>query len=68
MIRVALFEISTLGRKTNIAASIIILSIIVGLHGIVQPFKSKYKNYQEMILFLNLQVSYVILLCGQDTV
>ena len=35
MIRVALFGVSTLSRNTNIAASIIVLSIIVGLHGTV---------------------------------
>ena len=68
VIRAGLFGISTLGRTANIATSIIILSVIVGLHGMAQPFKSKYKNYQELVLFLNLQASYVILLCNyQDT-
>ena len=53
-IRAVLFGISSLDRKTNIAISIIIFGMILGLHGMVRPFKIKYKNYQELILFLNL--------------
>ena len=41
--------------------------MIIGLHGIVYPFKIKYKNYQELILFFNLQGLYVISFYGQGT-
>ena len=60
-----LFGVSSLDRNTNVAISIIVFSAIIGLHGTVRPFKNKYKNYQEMLLFLNLQVLYVISLYDQ---
>ena len=64
-IRSMLFGISSLDRSTNVAISIIAFSAIIGFHGTVGPFKIKYKNYQELLLFLNLQVLYVILLYNQ---
>jgi len=60
MIRALYFGISSLDRNINIAISIILCSIIIGLHGIVCTFKIKYKNYQELILFFNLHGLYVI--------
>ena len=59
VIRSVLFGVSSLDRNTNVAISIIVFSAIIGLHGTVRPFKIKYKNYQELLLFLNLQVLYV---------
>ena len=61
LIRVVFFGISSLDRNINIAISIILLSIIIGLHGVMQPFKIKYKNYQELLLFFNLHGLYVSL-------
>ena len=60
LVRAVLFGISSLDRKINITISIIIFGIMIGTHGIVRPFKIKYKNYQELVLFLNLQGLYVI--------
>ena len=60
LIRAVLFGISSLDRKINITISTIIFGIMIGTHGIVQPFKIKYKNYQELVLFLNLQGLYII--------
>ena len=67
-IRAVLFGISSLDRKTNIAISIIIFGMILGLHGMVRPFKIKHKNYQELVLFLNLQALYVISLYDQGAI
>jgi len=67
MIRAVFFGISSLDRNINIAISIILLSVIIGLHGIVCPFTIKYKNYQEMILFFNLHGLYVISFYDQIT-
>ena len=44
----------------------LLLSVIIGLHGIICPFKINYKNYQEILLFFNLQVLYVISFYSQD--
>ena len=64
-IRAVLFGISSLNRTINIAISIVIFGMIIGMHGLVQPFETKYKNYQEVVLFLNLQGLYVVSLHGQ---
>ena len=66
MIRAVFFGISSLNRNTNLTISIILLCILVGMHGIIQPFKTMYKNYQELVLTLNLQALYAISLYHQD--
>ena len=55
LIRAVIFGISSLDTNINIAISILLLSVIIGLHGVMQPFKMKHKNFQEMLLFFNLQ-------------
>ena len=67
VIRAVLFGISSLDRKINVAISIVIFGMIIGMHGMVRPFKTKYKNYQEAVLFLNLQGLYVVSLYGQGS-
>ena len=66
LIRTVFFGISSLDRNINIAISILILSVIIGSQGAMQPFKVKHKNYQEMLLFFNLHGLYVSLLYSQD--
>ena len=63
--RAVFFGISSLDRNINIVISILLLSAIIGL-GALQPFKIKYKTYQEMLLFFNLHGLYVSLLYSQD--
>ena len=60
LIRAVFFGISSLDRNTNISISILLLSVIIGFHGVMQPFKIKHKNYQEMLLLFDLQGLYVI--------
>ena len=61
LMRAVFFRISSLDRNTNITVSILLLSVMIGLHGRLFPFKVKHKNYQEMLLFFNLHGLYVIL-------
>ena len=65
VIRAILFGVSSLNKNTNIAISIIVCSAVIGLHGTIRPFKFQYKNHQEMLLFFNLQILYVISLYDQ---
>ena len=65
VLRALLFGISSLNIQVNVAMSMVVFGIIIGVHGTVQPFKIKYKNYQELLLFLNLHVLYVISFYGQ---
>ena len=60
LIRVAFFWLSSLDRNINLIVSAILLTFFVGICGVVQPFKSKVKNYQELFLLLNLHGLYVI--------
>ena len=55
MIRVVFYGMSSLDRNINISVSTVLLSMIIGLHGTMSPFKVKLKNYQELLLFFNLQ-------------
>ena len=55
MIRIVFYGLSSLDRNINIAISTVLLSMIIGLHGTISPFKVKHKGYQELLLYLNLQ-------------
>ena len=68
LIRSVFFGISSLDRNINLTISIILLGILVGMHGILRPFKMMYKNYQELVLLLNLQALYAISLSYQDVI
>ena len=67
LIRAVFFGVSSLDRNINIAISILLLSFIMGIHGSMHPFKNKHRNYQEMLLFFDLQGLYVMLLYNQGT-
>ena len=47
--------------------SIVLFSIVEGIHCIACPFKVKYKNYQELAFILNLQGLYAISQYSQNT-
>ena len=51
LIQAIVFGISSLDSRINISISIVIFSILIGIHGTVQPFVKKYKNnyYQELV-------------------
>ena len=65
LIRAVFFGISSLDRNINLTLGIILLGILVGMHGIIRPFKMIYKNYQELVLILKLQALYAISLYHQ---
>ena len=44
LVRAVLFGISSLDRNINIAISILLLSVIIGLHGVMRPFKIKHNK------------------------
>ena len=60
LLRALFFGISALERNTNIMISIIILGIMECIYSKKCPFKSSSKNYQEMLLLLNLQVLFAV--------
>ena len=66
VLRAVFFGISSLDKNMNLTISIILFSIVGGIHGIACPFKSKYKNYQELVFILNLQGLYAISQYSRD--
>ena len=62
LIRAVFFSISVLDRSTNLIVSAIILSVIIGLHGTIQPFKNSFKNYYEFMYIINLQILCILTL------
>ena len=51
-VRVMFYGISSLDRNINLMIGTLLLTIIIGFEGVLQPFKSKFKNYQELIFIL----------------
>ena len=67
MIRVVFYGISSLDRNINLTIGIMLLTIIVGLQGWLQPFKIKFKNLNELMFIIYLHFLFLILLYSQDT-
>ena len=59
VIRVVFLGISTLSTTVYFKVSNFIIAIMCAMTGMVHPFKSKYQNYQEQLIFLNLQTLHI---------
>ena len=58
LIRAVFFGISALNKNTNLIIGSLTLSVMLGLHGIVHPFKNSFKTYQELLYISNLHILY----------
>ena len=67
IIRSVFFGISALSRNVNLTVGIVLISAIIGIHGMMCPYKSAAQNVQELLYLFNLQALYTISLYGQDT-
>ena len=65
-LRAMFLGLSALHRNVNLTSGIIILGILLFLQGLLCPFKSRYKNMQEALLLLNLQILYALALYSDD--
>jgi len=59
IIRVLFLGISTLDATTYFKVSNFIIASMSAMTGILHPFKSKYHNYQEQLILLNLQALHI---------
>ena len=66
LIRAVFFGLSSLDRNINLTVGIILLCIYAVITCAAQPFSNKIKNYQELILIVNLHGLFVISLYTQD--
>ena len=54
LLRAMFIGLSSLDRNINFIISIMLLAILGGVFGVIQPLKSNIKNYQELVLIFNL--------------
>ena len=62
LIRAIFYGISALDKSLNLTIGSIILSVLIGLHGVVHPFTNNFRNYQEIFYMINLQILYIMTL------
>ena len=60
VMRAIFLGLSSLDRNINLKVGIILIPILAGVHGLARPFKRRFKNYQEFIWLMNLQVLHVL--------
>ena len=60
VLRATFLGLSSLERTMNLKIGIILISILAAIHGLLRPFKSNFKNYQECLWLINLQVLQVL--------
>ena len=61
IIRAVFFGLSSLDKNTNLPIGIILLAAMQGIHGYIHPFKSSFKNIQELAFIFNLIVMFVLI-------
>ena len=59
LIRAIFFGLSALDKNINLAIGLVLLAAMLGIHGYVRPFKSSFKNIQELVFIFNLIVLFV---------
>ena len=66
LIRSCLFGLSALSRNVSLCSGVFLLGVVIGTHGTLWPFKSRYKNFQELLTLFNLLGLYVTALCSDN--
>ena len=60
LVRAAVFCISAVNDKCHLTDAIIVLGLLLCKQSYAQPYKSKFKNFQESFVLLNFQAVYAI--------
>ena len=68
MIRVVFYGISSLDKNINLTIGVILLSTLAVVQGWIKPFRVKYKNFQELMFIINLNLLFVISISSEYTV
>ena len=66
LIRSSFFGLSALNRNVSLCSGVFLVGILLGAHGILRPFKSRYKNFQELLVLLDLLGLYVTALYSDN--
>ena len=66
LIRSSFFGLLALSNNiTSLCSGTVLVGILLCTHGILHPFKSRYKNFQESLVLLNLSAVYVTALYNE---
>ena len=65
LIRSCFFGLSALSRSASLFSGAVLVGILLCTHGIVQPFKSRFINFQESLVLLDLSAVYVTALYNE---
>ena len=66
LIRSCFFGLSALSRNVSLCSGVFLVGILLGAHRILRPFKSRYKNFQELLVLLDLLGLYVTALYSDN--
>ena len=64
-IRSCFFGLSALSRSVSLFSGAVLVGIVLCMHGIVYPFKNKFKNIQESVVLFDLSAVYVTALYNE---
>ena len=64
LIRAVFCGIATLEKNISLIIGAAVTSGLIGLYVFVGPFKSKIKNFQELLFTINFQLLYIFTLSG----
>ena len=64
--RVAIFGSRAFYRDVNLMINTILITVLLCIQGIVQPFKSKFQNFQQSLVLLNIAIINAIALYNKD--
>ena len=59
LVRSSIFGLSAISKNIGLFSGAILVAIVLCLHGILQPFKGRIKNFQDSVVLLNLLALYV---------
>ena len=59
LVRSGFFGLSALSRNVSLCCGAFLVGIVLCTHGTLDPFKSRFKNFQESLVLLNLLAVYV---------
>ena len=65
LIRLSFFGLSALSRNVSLFSGTVLVVIVHCTHGTLHPFISKYKNFQESLVLLNISAVYVTALYNE---
>ena len=59
LLRSSFFALSALTRNISLFSGTILVGIVLCTHGMLHPFRSRFKNFQELLVLLDLSAVYV---------